>query len=263
MFTLLSPAKMLTEGPLVPDVGHSQPHFDKDIAVLSKRTRALSTRSLKKLMKLSDKLAELNHQRFQDFELPFTEANARQAIFSFAGQTYVGFDVKQLGAEDLAYAQDHVGILSGLYGLLRPLDLMQPYRLEMGTKLSNTRGKTLYAFWGTRIADRINELTEGHDDPRILHCASNEYFKSVQKDRLKRAVVTPVFKDVKDGQARTLMMFAKTARGAMARWVVQNRVDRIEGIKDFDTELGYRFVADESDETTYVFSRTQPPPVGR
>lgn len=259
MFTLLSPAKMLTEGPLVPEVGHSQPHFDKDIAVLSRRTRALSTRSLKRLMSLSDKLAELNHERFQAFELPLTPDNSRQAIFSFAGQTYVGFDVDQLNPADLAYAQDHVGILSGLYGLLRPLDLMQPYRLEMGTKLSNTRGKTLYAFWGKRIAERINELTEGHDDPTILHCASNEYFKSVQKDRLRRSVVTPVFKDVKDGEARTLMLFAKTARGAMARWVVQNRVDRVDGIKDFDTELGYRYVAAESDETTYVFSRKQPP----
>jgi cytoplasmic iron level regulating protein YaaA (DUF328/UPF0246 family) len=132
----------------------------------------------------------------------------------------------------------------------------------MGTKLSNSRGKTLYAFWGRRIADRINEITAEHEDRTVIHCASTEYFKSVQKDRLKRAVVTPVFKDVKDGQARTLMLFAKTARGAMARWIVQNRVDRVDGIKDFDTELGYRFVADESDESTFVFSRPQPPLVG-
>jgi len=258
MLTLLSPAKMLSEGPLVEGFGFSEPHFERDIAVLSKRTRALSARSLKKLMSLSDSLADLNRERFQAFELPLTAENARQAIFTFAGQTYVGFDVKQLTRDDLAYAQDHVGILSGLYGLLRPLDLMQPYRLEMGTRLNNTRGKNLYAFWGKRIAERINELTEGHEDDSVVHCASGEYFKAVQPARLQRRVVTPVFKDVKDGQARTLMMFAKTGRGAMARWIVQNRVDRAEGIKDFDTELGYRYQADQSDETTYVFSRPQP-----
>ncbi len=258
MLTVLSPAKMLNEGPLVPDVGYSEPHFDYDIGVLSKRTRTLSPRRLKQLMSISDKLADLNHQRFQDFAQPFTPDNARQAIFTFAGQTYTGFDVSRLGRDDLDWAQGHVGILSGLYGLLRPLDLMQPYRLEMGTKLSTSRGKTLYAFWGKRIADRIEALTADHADRTLVNCASNEYFKAVQTKRLTGPVLTPVFKDVKDGTARTLMLFAKQARGAMARWIVEQRVDRAEGIKDFDTELGYRFDAAASDDSTYVFTRPQP-----
>lgn len=258
MLAVLSPAKTLNEGPRVPEFGWTAPHFEYDVGMLSRKAKTLSSRRLRKLMDLSEPLADLNHQRFQELVWPPEEGSARQAIFSFAGDTYIGFDVEQLDGQDLDWAQDHVAIISGLYGLLRPLDGMPPYRLEMGTALRNTRGRNLYAFWGDRIAKRLNALTEGHADRSIVNCASGEYFKAARTKKLVVPVITPVFRDVKDGQSRTVGLFAKQARGAMARWMVQGRVERPEQLQSFD-QLGYRFQPEQSTADTLVFSRPQPP----
>jgi hypothetical protein len=165
-----------------------------------------------------------------------------------------------LNAEDLNFAQSQLRILSGLYGLLRPMDLMQPYRLEMGTKLKNSRGKNLYEFWGSRITDQVNATLEDHEDKTLVNLASQEYFKSIQTRSLKGEVITPVFLERKGGKSRTLFLFAKRARGMMARFAIQQRMDRAEGLKDF-TEGGYQFQSAQSDATRWVFERDQPPPV--
>jgi len=227
---------------------------------LMEKARTLSPADLKKLMNISDKLAELNWERFRDFGLPFTPGNARQAVLCFNGDTYLGLEAESLTAEELGYAQNHLGILSGLYGLLRPLDLMQPYRLEMGTKLKNPRGQNLYAFWGTRISETLNQLTSEHSENVLINLASNEYFKSVDSKTLHAKVITPIFQEEKDGRARVLSFMAKKARGMMARYLVQNQVDRPDGLKDFDAG-GYKYQAKESTENRWVFKRPQPPPV--
>jgi len=260
MLTVLSPAKKLDwEGP-IPNVAASTPVLEKDIGILAKQARKLSANKLKSLMEISDNLAQLNHQRFQDFSMPFTEANSRPAVFAFAGDTYVGLDASQLDEQDLQFAQGQLRILSGLYGLLRPMDLLQPYRLEMGTKMKNSRGKNLYEFWGSRITAQLIAALGEHDDKTLVNLASAEYFKSVQPKSLPGKVVTPVFLDTKGGKSRSLFLFVKRARGMMARFAIQRRIDRPEGLKDF-TEGGYRFLSGQSDETRWVFERPQPPPV--
>jgi hypothetical protein len=206
-------------------------------------------------MGISDKLATLNHGRFQRFSSTSDAENSRQAVLSFNGHVYLGLDADTLSEEDLAFAQDHVGILSGLYGLLRPMDLMQAYRLEMGTSLETSRGGNLYAFWGDRIAEEIARRAGGQP---IVNLASNEYFKAANRPAIAGSVVTPVFKDVKDGKARTLAFFAKKARGAMTRWVIENRVTRVADLQACDVD-GYQFDSGQSSEKTWVFSRPQPP----
>jgi len=260
MLTVLSPAKKLNFDRPTPDLPTSTPALEKDIAVLTKQTRTLSAKRLGKLMDISDSLAELNYQRFQDFSLPFGPLNSRPAAFAFAGDTYVGLDVEQLSAEDLDFAQSQLRILSGLYGLLRPMDLMQPYRLEMGTKLKNSRGKNLYEFWGSRITDQLNASLMDHEDKVVVNLASKEYFKSIQTRELKGRVITPVFLERKDGKSRTLFLFAKRARGMMARFAIQQRINQAEDLKAF-SEGGYQFQPDRSDESRWVFERDQPPPV--
>lgn len=257
MYVLLSPAKKLHEPPAAGALPHTQPALLDQAERLAARSKKLSPKKLKALMHISDNLAELNHKRFQDFGTPFTPDNSRQAILSFAGDVYLGLDAGSLSSEDLDWAQDHVGILSGLYGLLRPLDLMQPYRLEMGVGLSTRRGKTLYAWWGKRITQAIN----AHEADIIVNLASNEYFKSVQPKALDARVVTPVFQDIKDGKARTISFFAKKARGAMTRWIIENRVSTADALKECDA-MGYRHNADASKGDRWVFQRQQPPPVG-
>lgn len=262
MFIVLSPAKKLDTDPPPNGLSTSTPEFLSDIEELSRTTRKLSPNRLKSLMSISDSLAELNFSRFQDFSLPITEKNSRPAIFSFAGDTYIGFDVGQMDNSDLSWAQGQLGLLSGFYGLLRPLDLMQPYRLEMGTRLPTERGRDLYSFWGDLLGGRISDLLEGHEDPTLVNLASNEYFKAVRAKKLGLRVVTPTFRNVKDGKSRSLGMFAKHARGAMARWAIKNRIERSEDLKAW-SEDGYCFVAELSDETTWVFERDQPPPPKR
>lgn len=250
MFCVVSPAKKLDFDSPVPSAFHTQPAFWKDTVELSETTRKLSRSDLSQLMKISEKLADLNHARFQGFSSEQNTDNAKQAALAFSGDTYVGLDAETLSDDDFAFAQDHFGILSGFYGLLRPLDLIQPYRLEMGTRLANPRGNNLYDFWGGQIAERINELNGGQ---ALINCASNEYFKAIDKKVLAGPVITPVFKEVKGGVAKTIGLMAKRARGAMARYIIQNRIDTPETIKDF-AENGYVYREDLSKGNDWVFT---------
>lgn len=257
MLAILSPAKKLDfESEPVTDA-FSQPVLLDGAEKIAAKARTLSRRKLKTMMGISDNLADLNYRRFQAFEPPFDLANARQAALSFAGDTYVGFDAPSLSKRDLVYAQEHVRILSGLYGVLRPLDLIQPYRLEMGTKFPIGRNEDLYGFWGTRVTDALNDATEGQKNRTVVNLASNEYAKVVQPKGLAGRMITPIFKEVKDGEARVLGLFAKRARGMMARFMVTKRINTEDGLKDFE-DGGYRFQPNLSDETAWVFTRPQP-----
>jgi len=255
MLALLSPAKKLDfDRTDVPDT-YTNLELQADTAELLKTARKQSAADLKNLMKISDDLSELNYQRFQSMEFPFTSDNAKQAGFAFNGDTYTGLDIKTLNEADLGFAQDHVRILSGLYGLVRPLDLIQPYRLEMGIRMRNSRGANLYEFWGRKLADSINAELARHTNKTIINVASNEYFKAVQKKHLNHPVVTPVFKEVKEDVAKMIGFSAKRARGMMARYISQNRIDTPEEIKNFDV-AGYSFQPSLSNETEYHFYRT-------
>lgn len=259
MLILLSPAKNMNFDAAPGAPRATKPKFLADTGELSETTAKLTKAKIKSLMGVSDALAELNHDRFQAFAPDGKSESLKQAALAFNGDVYLGLDAATLTKDDLQFAQEHLRILSGLYGLLRPLDAIQPYRLEMGSKLKNPRGNDLYDFWGDKIAKEIDKALKGHEDKTVVNLASNEYFAAVDKDSLKAPVVTPVFKDVKDGKARTLMFFAKRARGAMARWAAQNRIDRAEGLKDFNID-GYNFKAGDSTDDRWVFSRPQPAP---
>ncbi len=262
MLVILSPAKKLHETPKVPaGVTTVPPPLLAQAEALMETVRPLDAAGLKSLMGISDALAELNHGRFQRWQTPFTDTNASPALLTFAGDVYVGLDAASLSAESLAWAQERVVVLSGLYGVLRPLDRMQPYRLEMGTKLATPRGKNLYAFWRECIAPQLAEqLAAVGGDPVIVNVASKEYFKAIDVEAVGARVVTPVFQDVRDGKARTLFLFAKRARGAMARWIIDRRVRSVDRLREFDG-MGYRFDAEASDGDRWVFRRPQPPPV--
>ncbi|MGB7372940.1 peroxide stress protein YaaA [Pontixanthobacter sp.] len=258
MITLLSPAKKLNYDPLETQREITQPRLGSDTREIAMVARQQSAADLKKLMHISDKLAELNAERFKAFDLDGRSNSAKPAGLTFDGDVYWGLEASSMGDETLAYAQDHLRILSGLYGLLRPMDAIQPYRLEMGTKMKNPRGKSLYDFWGSRIAETLENDLAGHDDRTIINLASNEYFKAVDAQALSAPVITASFLNVKDGEARQLMYHVKFARGLMARWIMDNRVDRAEGVKDFNAE-GYAYDAKASSESEMVFSRKQPP----
>ena len=257
MLAILSPAKKLDYDTDPKKSLHSQPDLLDQAELLVEEAQKLKPENLKAMMKISDKLAELNHQRFQDFDTPFTLGNAKQAGFAFKGDAYVGLDIESLSDEDLAYAQDHFRILSGLYGLLRPMDLMQAYRLEMGTKFSNPRGKDLYSFWDDRVTEAVNELLSKQKEQVLVNLASNEYYKVLQPKNINGKIITCQFKEIKDGQTRMIGVFAKKARGMMTRYIIQNRVETPEGLKGFNAE-GYEFREDLSNDTTYVFTRPQP-----
>lgn len=261
MLAVLSPAKKLTPT-LRPALGHTQPALQADIGELMAVTRQLDAGQIRELMHLSESLGQLNYERFQVMGLPFDADNAVQALFSFAGDTYVGFDAATLDDDGVAFAQQHVAILSGLYGLLRPLDLMQPYRLEMGTKLATPRGKSLYAFWGDRLADYANHLTAEHADRTVVVCASTEYSKALRTRKLAGPVITPVFKEEHNGKLSVISFYAKQARGMLARYMVDQRLTTPEGLKDFDRG-GYRFDPKLSTDTEWVFWRPKPPPKGK
>jgi len=254
MLCVVSPAKKLDFETPSPDLPVTQSEFLNDTIELCATTKKLSRADLSRLMKISDALADLNYHRFQGFSTPFDTENAKPAALAFSGDTYVGLDAKTFDKDDFAFAQKHFAILSGFYGLLRPLDLMQPYRLEMGTRLLNPRGSNLYDFWGTQIAERINDLCADHVDQTLINCASNEYFKAVKTKSLKGKVITPVFKEIKMGVSKTIGLMAKRARGSMARYIIQNRIDQPEALKDFDAG-GYMYRADLSNETDWVFTR--------
>lgn len=254
MITLLSPAKKLDfDRSNAPELATNL-QLKAETTELLKTARKLKAADLKKLMKISDDLSALNYQRFQSIKFPFTPENAKQAAFAFNGDTYAGLDAPSLNAEELDYAQSHIRILSGLYGLVRPLDLIQPYRLEMGTRLATERGETLYDFWGDRLAKALNAELSTHENPIIINCASNEYFKAVKRKNLKYLVITPVFKEIKGDIAKVIGFSAKRARGMMARYISQNRLDTPEKIKNFDM-AGYKFEPALSSDVEYHFSR--------
>ncbi|MDK1287186.1 peroxide stress protein YaaA [Pseudoalteromonas umbrosa] len=240
MITVISPAKNLDYDSSAPTTRHTLPELLTHSEALISVCRDLSPQEIGSLMKISDKLAGLNAARFADWSQPFTLENAKQAIFAFNGDVYTGLDANTLSEEVIDYTQQHLRILSGLYGVLKPLDLMQAYRLEMGTKLANTRGKNLYEFWGTVIAEKLNEALSESGSTQLINLASNEYFKAVDKKALSGEIITPVFKDCKNGQYKVISFYAKKARGMMARYIMENKVDNIEALKAFDV-AGYYF----------------------
>ena len=252
MLIVISPAKTLDyETTPVTDV-HSQPDFLNHSAELIEQLRTLSVQDVAELMKLSDKLSSLNVARFESWTPEFTTDNAKQALLAFKGDVYAGMDAETFSAEDFEFAQDHLRILSGLYGLLKPLDLMQPYRLEMGTKLANGRGKDLYQFWGNIITDTLNEQLLS--EQVLINLASNEYFKAAKAKNISARIITPVFKDWKNGQYKMISFYAKKARGLMSRYIIQNKLENPEQLKDFDLD-GYRFAVSMSEGDTWTFIR--------
>lgn len=257
MLILLSPAKNLDWSAPPPALPRTTPALAKQAAALAKAAKGLTSGDLKRLMDLSDKLAELNRDRFQTFDPKPSPETGKQAALAFNGEVYQGLSAKTLTPEDLAFAQAHVRILSGLYGVLRPLDAIQPYRLEMGVKLPTPKGEDLYDYWGATLAKALNKDLAGHASPAVLNLASQEYFSAVDQTALKARVVTPKFLDVKDGVARSVFMFVKRARGLMARYAIVNRITDLEAMRAFDAE-GYRFEPESSDETNWVFLRPQP-----
>lgn len=254
---LLSPAKSLDLETKVPTARHTQPRLLEEAEALIEVMRTRSPQDVADLMGISDELAELNVQRYADFTTPFTRRNARQAIFTFAGDVYQGMAAaERFDGRDLAEAQKTVRILSGLYGVLRPLDLMQPYRLEMGVRLATDRGSSLYDWWGRVITDLLQaDLAESPGPDVVVNLSSHEYSSSVDLDGLDARVVTPRFEDqARDGSWRVISFPAKRARGEMAAWMVQHRVRSVKALQGFDS-AGYRYVADESSADAPVFRR--------
>jgi cytoplasmic iron level regulating protein YaaA (DUF328/UPF0246 family) len=254
MLIVISPAKTLDyETPPVTQV-HTKPDFLKQSKLLINNLRNYSALDLAELMQLSMKLAELNFARYHDWKTPFTPNNAKQAVLAMKGDVYTGLDAETLCEEDLVFAQEHLRILSGLYGVLRPLDLMQPYRLEMGTRLPNDKGKDLYAFWGDSITQALNKTLVKQGDKVLINLASNEYFKSVKPKLVKGRIITPQFKEQKNGGYKMIGFYAKKARGLMSRYIIENRLTDPEAIKDFDVE-DYAYNAALSTGDKWVFSR--------
>ena len=253
MFVLLSPAKRLDFSAQPAELEQTTPALSQDAAILARRTRRYSRRDLRRLMNISEDLSDLNHRRFQAFDLDGKDGT-KQAVLAFNGDVYAGLDAKTLSKEDLAFAQKRLGILSGLYGLLRPLDAIQPYRLEMGTKVNTRRGEDLYDFWRDKLTKHVNGIVVGLEALAIVNLASNEYFSAVNEKKLKVPVVHPVFKEIKDGNARVIGILAKKARGLMARHIIANHMTDIEGMKDFRT-AGYRFNPAQSEARRWVFER--------
>jgi uncharacterized protein len=254
MLFLLSPAKSLDYDTPAGDVPHTQPQFVAQATELIDLLRQKSSQDIAELMGLSDALSGLNVARYQAWRPKFTAKNAKQAVLAFNGDVYGGLDAKTLDAKALAWAQDHVCILSGLYGVLRPLDYMQPYRLEMGTALPNAHGKNLYAFWGTQLAEHLNTRLQKEASPVVVNLASAEYFKAVDRKALKARVVDCVFEDYKGGKYKIISFHAKRARGLMARFAASHALKKPEQLKTFDAE-GYAFDAAASAPDRLVFRR--------
>lgn len=258
MIFILSPAKALDfESPLPPCPAPTQPDYLADAASLVEQLRASSPAELAQLMKVSDKIATLNAARFEHWSPPFTTANARAAVLAFNGDVYDGLDARTLDAAALEWTQAHLRILSGLYGILRPLDLIQAYRLEMGTRLQNARGKDLYAYWGERQTEHLNALfAAAGSKAALINLASQEYFKVINVKALTAPVITPVFEDWKDGRYKIISFYAKRARGLMTRYAIDNRLHSPAQLHDFDSG-GYAFDAAASSPERPVFRRRQ------
>lgn len=256
MLIVVSPAKTLDYTSALPRVKTTKPRMLKDSETLVAQLRDLTPADIGSLMGVSDKIAELNAARFADWQPTVDKGQARPAVFAFKGDVYTGLDVARLDAESLTRAQSRLRILSGLYGLLRPLDMMRPYRLEMGTRLANERGKDLYQFWDDRITELLARDMKAADTDVLVNLASNEYFRAVRPKLLKARVITPVFEDEKNGQYKVISFYAKKARGLMAAWILQHDVREPEGLTGFDV-AGYRFQAADSDADRLVFRRRE------
>ena len=254
MLAIISPAKTLDFESAVKNFPVSQPHFTDYSEQLIEVCRKLSPQDLSSLMSISDKLAGLNAARFAEWTKIHNENNSRAALFAFKGDVYTGLDADSLSEDDVIFTQSHLRMLSGLYGLLKPLDLMQPYRLEMGTKLVNPKGKDLYAFWGNVITQAVQQAIDEQGDNILINLASDEYYKSVKENQLKAKIVKPVFLDNKNGKYKVISFYAKKARGLMCRYLIQNRLTEIEQLKEFDLG-GYWFDSTSSTETEFVFKR--------
>ena len=257
MLAVLSPAKRLDFSGSSSTAKHSLPAFLTESKQLVDVLRAKSPDQIAELMNLSTRLADLSYRRFGDWRLPFTTENARPAALAFRGDVYLGLDAQTMTDRDWDWAQKHLRILSGLYGLLKPLDLIQAYRLEMGTRLTTPRGEDLYQFWGHQLTTAINEAIAEQRQPVLVNLASNEYFSAIDPDAIEARIITPVFKDLKNGRYRFLSFYAKKARGLMARYIVDNRVSTLKALKDFD-EAGYYFSESQSRGNQWVFLRDRP-----
>lgn len=257
MLILVSPAKTLDFDTPPLTTENTQPDFLSDSQELIDQLKKMPAPKVGKLMKISDKLAQLNSERYKSWQLPLTPENSKQCMFAFQGDVYIGLDASTMKKSDINFAQKHLRILSGLYGMLRPLDLILPYRLEMGTKLNNARGANLYHFWGDNITDSINDELKGRRKPLIVNLASNEYFKVVNPHKLNASVISPVFRDKKNGEYKLISFFAKKARGMMSRYIIDNRIKTVDALKDFDV-AGYRYNKKFSTEAEPVFTRDKP-----
>ncbi|MAA61325.1 MULTISPECIES: peroxide stress protein YaaA [unclassified Idiomarina] len=256
MLAVVSPAKNLDYESDLPELNVTQPRLLDNAEELVEVCRQLSPQQLGSLMKISDKLAGLNAARFQEWQRPFNEDNARPAMFAFNGDVYTGLDAASLNSEAINTAQKQLRILSGLYGVLRPLDLMQPYRLEMGSKLDNPKGKNLYEYWGDTITQTLNDDLAELGSSTLVNLASNEYFSAVKPKALNADIITPVFKDEKNGQYKVISFYAKKARGLMARFILNQKPESVSDLKEFDAN-GYSFNEAMSSDKQLVFCRAE------
>ncbi|MDD7805952.1 MAG: peroxide stress protein YaaA [Endozoicomonas sp. (ex Botrylloides leachii)] len=256
MLLVISPAKSLNYDAPVKAIEYSTPDLIEHSMLLINTLKRFSPAQLSSLMNISDKLAQLNAARYQAWSLSSTTNNAKQAVLAFTGDVYIGLDAGTLNKTQRVFAQKHLRILSGLYGLLRPLDLMQAYRLEMGTKLENARGKDLYSFWGDIITNKLNETLANQGSNTLVNLASTEYFKSINPKILNANIITPTFMDWKKGQYKIISFYAKKARGLMCRYTIDNKIKKAEQLKDFDYG-GYYFNVNMSSDERWVFTRDQ------
>ncbi|SLM64682.1 MULTISPECIES: peroxide stress protein YaaA [Dickeya] len=256
MLIILSPAKTLDYTSPLATSRYTQPELLDCSKKLIRHCQRLTPAEIASLMGISDKLADLNAARFQSWQPVFSPDNARQALLAFKGDVYTGLAAEDFSESDFDFAQRHLRILSGLYGVLRPLDLMQPYRLEMGTRLQNDAGDSLYPFWGDTITHTLNQALAAQDDEVLINLASDEYFKAVKPAKLKARLIKPVFLDEKNGKFKVISFYAKKARGLMSRFIIQNRLTQPEQLKHFDSE-GYYFDADSSSAEELIFKRDE------
>lgn len=258
MLMVISPAKTLDFDSPLATRRFTQPALLDDSQKLIEIARQLTPAQIGSLMSISDKLAELNANRFNDWHPPFTPENARQAILAFKGDVYTGLQAETFSEKEFDFAQQHLRMLSGLYGLLRPLDLMQPYRLEMGIRLDNPAGKDLYAFWGDRLTEALNAALAEQGDDVLINLASDEYFRALKPKQLNGRIIKPVFLDEKNGKFKVISFYAKKARGLMSRYVIQQGLTKPDQLKNFAV-AGYAYSAEESSETDLVFKRREQP----
>ena len=260
MLITLSPSKGQDFEQAAPTKTYTVPEQLKDSKELIAQLKNYSQGEIAKMMSISENLSKLNHQRYRDFTTPFTPQNAKQALFAFKGDVYSGINTSSMNQADFDYAQKHLRILSGLYGCLRPLDLMQPYRLEMKTKLPSKRGDNLYQFWGNSITELLNQAIDQQKGKVLVNLASNEYYKSVKPNAINGKIINIAFKENKEGKSRIIAIYAKKARGMMTDFIIRNRIETIDGIKAFDY-ADYKFDKRVSKDDLFVFSRKQPKPL--